>query len=245
LIIRDLILGWIKKRKTTLQVSENNDIDPQVLARLQILQSAELKITNIVNKHLDTLARRRFALVKVDHYGVVQSGDWNKEVQHFVDKVVRPTLSDDEAFAIGPKMNSVFQEMIEDRVAKRVDQIEADLNFDNVTTPEAFERWCAKILEKDGWSASVTKATGDQGADVLARKGNTSIILQCKLYSRPVGNKAVQEAFSAQRHYATQRSAVVTNAGYTNSACELARTTKVLLLHFSDLAGLEMLLGEC
>jgi restriction system protein len=185
-----------------------------------------------------------FALVRVDHYGVVEGSDWNREVQHFVDKVVRPQLSTEEAEAVAPQMKAIFQELIEDRVAARVDEIESRLQFDDVSSPGAFERWCATELEKCGWIASVTKASGDQGADVLAQKEDKSIILQCKLYSSPVGNRAVQEAFSAQRHYAAHRSAVVSNASYTKSAQELARTTRVLLLHFSDLGRLDSLLAE-
>ena len=204
--------------------------------------SARAKITTIVDQHLETLARRRLALAGVDHYGVVRGEAWNKEVQYFADKVVRPALSEVEANAVGMRMNAVFQELIEDRVAKRTDELEAQLNFNAVRTPTDFERWCAKVLENNGWTATVTKASGDQGADVLARKGNQSIVLQCKLYTGTVGNKAVQEAFSAQRHYLTRRSAVVTNAAFTKSAHELARSTRVLLLHCSDLAQLDALI---
>jgi restriction system protein len=95
-----------------------------------------------------------------------------------------------------------------------------------------------------GWNTTVTKASGDQGADVVADKSGVRIVLQCKLYSGPVGNKAVQEAFTAQRHYAVHRSAVVTNAEFTKSARELASTTGVLLLHYSDLTRLDELLSQ-
>jgi len=81
----------------------------------------------------------------------------------------------------------------------------------------------------------MTKATGDQGADVIAEKDGARMVLQCKLYSSPVGNKAVQEAFAAQRHYRANASAVVTNAAYTASAISLAATTGVQLLHYTDL----------
>jgi restriction system protein len=241
MLIRGVALGQIERMRSQNRPAES--LPRKSTPGLPAILRARQKIIKIVDQHLETLARRRIALVKVDHYGVVHGTDWNKEVQHFVEKVVRPQLSAEEAEAVAPQMNSVFQELIEDRVATKVDEIEATNNLDEVDNPAAFERWCANELTKIGWHADVTRATGDQGADVVARKGPETIVLQCKLYNSPVGNKAVQEAFSARRHYGMRRAAVVSNSQYTKSARELANTTGVLLLHSSDLGQLDNLLS--
>jgi restriction system protein len=173
---------------------------------------------------------------------VVEASGWNKEVQHFVDKIVRPNLSQAEAAAIAAKgLSAVAQELIEDRVAARADQIENSLQPTKIDDPVQFERWCANILGKHGWHTTATKSSGDQGADVIAEKAGRRVVLQCKLYSNPVGNKAVQEAFSAERHYRAHASAVVSNAEFTPSARDLARSTGVLLLTPSDLDRLDAL----
>lgn len=235
-----LIFLWMMIPKANHDaVSKSSGVDPNILANLQLVHSARRKVVEVMDKHIETLARRRIALVSIDHYGVVKAEGWKKEVQYFVDTVVRPALTVEEANAIAARMNETFQELVEDRVARRSDDIEAALDFEAVDSPLAFERWCAKILGTKGWTATITKASGDQGADVLARKNDYSVILQCKLYSSPVGNKAVQEAFAAQRHYLTRKSAVVTNAEFTRSARELAASTKVLLLHYSDLSRID------
>jgi restriction system protein len=218
----------------------NNQLSAQ--NKQAIRNQAIFKIKNIIDKHLETLARRRLMLITVDHYGIADGSAWNKEVQRFVDKVVRPELSGPEAAAVAPQMNALFQEMIEDRVRLRSDEIEVSLDFSEQFTPTQFEQWCAKILTSMTWNATTTKASGDQGADVIADKDGTRIVLQCKLYNGTVGNKAVQEAYSAQRHYATNVSAVVTNAVFSTSARELAKTTGVLLLHYTDLTRLDSLL---
>lgn len=106
-------------------------------------------------------------------------------------------------------------------------------------TPIAFENQCAEILELHGWQASTTKASGDQGADVIAIKNGKKIVLQCKLYKGAVGNAAVQQAFSAMTHYGADYSGVVSESVYTNSAIELAATTKTLLLDLDSLPLLE------
>lgn len=234
-----------RKRRSALALrdqssTKNKTIDPSIYVQIQALS----KIKAVIDKHLETLARRRLMLVTVDHYGTVNGSAWNKEVQQFIDKVVRPELSEQEANRIAPNINATFQTMIEDRVRLRSDEIEADLEFSTKLTPNEFEHWCAKVLGAKGWKAITTKASGDQGADVVAEKEGTRIVLQCKLYSGTVGNKAVQEAYSAQRHYAAHASAVVTNSEFTPSARALANTTGVLLLHFGDLTRLDSLLPD-
>ena len=69
----------------------------------------------------------------------------------------------------------------------------SDINV-NSLSPLAFEGYCADLLSNAGWNASITKGSGDQGIDIIAVKNGIKIVLQCKKYSSPVGNKAVQEA---------------------------------------------------
>jgi len=105
--------------------------------------------------------------------------------------------------------------------------------------PFDFETYCAQVLSRAGWKTSTTKRSGDQGVDVLAEKDGKRVILQCKLYSHPVGNKAVQEAFAGARYVGAAGAVVVSNAGFTTSAKRLARSLGVHLAHHSELADLE------
>ncbi|MFC7735490.1 restriction endonuclease [Roseomonas sp. GCM10028921] len=102
-------------------------------------------------------------------------------------------------------------------------------------TPREFEQHCADALAARGWSVTVGRGSGDQGVDVLARKAGRKVVLQCKLYARPVGNKAVQEALAGRGYAGADGAAVVSNAPYTASAHALAARVGVLLLHVSDL----------
>ena len=209
----------------------------QAANRMQLsLVSAEYKIKELVKEHLGTLARRRASTVRVDHYGVVEAANWQKEVQHFVDKVVLPVLSDAEVAAVhGEGLNSVFQRLIETPVAAHQDALKGTRSDIEGLSPFEFEQWCADELEAYGWSATLTKGGGDQGADVVAELDQVRVVVQCKLYSGTVGNKAVQEAFAAQQFYGASHAAVVTNAPFTRSARELAGNTNVLLLHHTEL----------
>ena len=105
-----------------------------------------------------------------------------------------------------------------------------------------FEEWCATRLNALGWQAWTTRASGDQGADVIARKAGKTVVIQCKLYRKPVGNKAVQEAFAAKAHYRAYAAAVVSSNTFTTSAHELAQTTGISLFRADQIEHLDRVL---
>lgn len=95
-------------------------------------------------------------------------------------------------------------------------------------TGREFEEYCAQYLKKYGFrKITVTRASGDQGADILARRHGRTYAIQCKLYQKPVGNSAVQEAFAGKQYYDCDRGMVMTNSTFTKGARELADRTGV------------------
>ena len=74
--------------------------------------------------------------------------------------------------------------------------------------------------------------------DVIAQKGESRILVQCKMYGKPVGNKAVQEAFAGMAYANANIAAVVALNGFTRSARELADRTGVYLISPKDLHNL-------
>jgi restriction system protein len=203
---------------------------------LASLERAERKIADIVGRHIDTLANRRDTLVRSDRYGVVNSSDWSKEVQHFIDKVVRPDLTADESQAIANAgISSVFQRLIEDRVAAYCDTRSVSHVIPVETSPLDFEGMCAAVLRKNGWNASTTKGSGDQGADVVADRAGKKLVVQCKLYSGTVGNKAVQEVLAAKHYYSADIAIVVCRTEYSNSAKQLANISGVEIMTYHEL----------
>lgn len=93
-----------------------------------------------------------------------------------------------------------------------------------------YEYQCAKMLRKRGFSrVKVTQGSADQGIDIIAYKNGKKYGIQCKYYSSPVGNKAVQEAFAGAKYYKCDIAVVMTNNTFTKSAIELAGKTFVLL----------------
>jgi len=106
-----------------------------------------------------------------------------------------------------------------------------------------YELYCLKILANAGWKVSPTKATGDQGVDLIAEMGGQVVCLQCKRYGQPVGNKAVQEVVSGKTFYRGDYAVVVSNASYTQSAKELAQSTGAFLISDEDLIHLNEIIN--
>ncbi|MDP2779528.1 restriction endonuclease [Devosia sp.] len=132
------------------------------------------------------------------------------------------------------RQNAEFRLVFEAPILQQVERLRVAYR-DPSMSPIQFEKWCESALRWSGWSTAATKASGDQGADVVATKDGVKVVLQCKLYSRPVGNAAVQEIFAAKAHYGAAGAAVVSNQVYTPAAQQLARSCGVKLLHADDL----------
>ncbi len=124
-------------------------------------------------------------------------------------------------------------------VFEEVSRVHYDVNM----TPVEYEHYCAAVLQEVKWEARVTKASADQGVDVVADKRGMRIVVQCKKYSKPVGNRAVQEIVAAIAHEGAQRGVVVATSGYTLAAEKLAASNGVLLLHHSQLRNIDRLLA--
>lgn len=108
-----------------------------------------------------------------------------------------------------------------------------------------FEHWCAAQIEEQGWQVRVSKASGDQGIDIEAMKDGMLVGIQCKRYTKPIGNKSVQEAYTGATHYRANKAVVIGTGGYTKAAVELAENTGVILIDAENISAFTSLVrGE-
>lgn len=180
-------------------------------------------------------------LLRTDAYGAEQTAQWVKEINYFIETQIAPSLRRHQHNAFR-RRHAEFVKVIADRVAASSAETPAMQRLAHVKTGADFELFCAEELRRAGWKTKLTRVTGDQGADLVAGKGGVSIVLQCKYYSRPMGNRAVQEVVAARVHEHADRAAMVSNSVYTAAAEQLAQTNSVLLLHHTQLAKLDNLL---
>jgi hypothetical protein len=184
-----------------------------------------------VNEHKAALVRNLERAVQRNDYGAVIDDRRSEALAEFfasinLDRQVIPTSEAIEAVS--------EQLVLRDKQDRLVGFDPASLPADG----HLFENWAAAALSRFGWDAQVTAASGDQGIDVIATRQGRKLGLQCKLYSSPIGNKAIQEAHAGKAFYGAERVGVLSNAPFTSSARDLAAATGVLLLSHHDIPEL-------
>ena len=94
----------------------------------------------------------------------------------------------------------------------------------------AFEYFCADLLLIEGFKdIQLTKASGDNGVDIIAHKNDKMYIFQCKCLSHTCSNKAIQEIVSANTIYKANCLAVICNTDFSDQARMIASVNQVQL----------------
>ena len=161
-------------------------------------------------------------MVQRDDYGNMVTKKWDKERRHFIGSVLVPYLSklghayvpDDK------KRREALYESYNALVDGWADQSALNDDIADITTGQEYERFCADLLIANGESNGLR------------------VVFQCKFYTSPVGNKAVQEAVAARFYERANFAVVISNAAYTPSAETLARTSGTILIHHDDIPSL-------
>lgn len=97
-------------------------------------------------------------------------------------------------------------------------------------TGHDFEHYCANILRQNGYTnVQVTKASGDNGVDVIAERDGIRHAIQTKYYNGTVGNDAVQQVHAGRAMYQCAVGIVMTNSTFTKSAAETAARLGIVL----------------
>jgi restriction system protein len=193
-----------------------------------------------VRKHIQALSVERQKKRIPDRYGNISDEKWRKEVTYFYQRVLYPS----PAFGtVKLPLESAYR-----LINQEVDQHQAKNHTSSMDvaalSPTDFESYCAQQLNEDGWQATTTKASGDQGIDILATRNGRKAVFQCKKKSSPVGNDAVQQVVAGKEYESADYTFVVSNADFTRAARELANKCGVHLIHYSSLSDLKQFLKE-
>lgn len=108
----------------------------------------------------------------------------------------------------------------------------------DVMSGREFEDYVAAKFRSAGYRVSATRSTGDFGVDLIVRKGNVRIAVQCKRHGYPVGIAAVQQVVAGAAIHRCTSTMVVSNQEFTPAAVTLARSHNCKLLGRSRLQTL-------
>ena len=219
-----LLITWISKYciKNLRDLISQKQIKKR---NKELMQYAESKI----EEHKDVLVKKYRQLAYKDDYGIIKTNKYEAELKYFMDNVV------DSEKIFSKEMKSCIIEKIINYMKENVNLNETLFSVNN---PYEFEQKCAQILNENGWDARATSKSLDQGVDVIAEKDGIMVVIQCKLYNKPVGNKAVQEIIAGRDFYKADFAVVASNSTYTISARQLAQNCNVLLMNVDELKTL-------
>lgn len=155
--------------------------------------------------------------------------EWYASVSVDIPKMTSSTL--DKVIIIsyrGKYKNPVKRENVNSFIAANNE--EDTLDILKCTNGVEFERLCAELLLKAGFSdVAETPVAGDRGADLIAYKDDVKYVIQCKGWKATIGNKAIQEVYSAKGLYNADVAVVMTNSVFTEQAISDANQLRVRL----------------
>lgn len=122
-----------------------------------------------------------------------------------------------------------------DRVAREFSkeiEVRNGLTIDDIDSMSGveFEHFLHRLFIYEGYDAKLTKASNDQGADLILTKNGENTVVQAKRYLGAVSNSAIQEVVAAKAYYRCENALVITNSYFTKAAINLALSNKVTLL---------------
>ena len=191
-----------------------------------------------IASHQETLDRKRSQFRYKDDYDIFHNEKWSKEVDYFWQNVIEKQVS--TLRDLPPELLEPL--VIVDLLLDILPQLHVNRPCANELDPREYEKHCAELLNQAGWQTRLTPVTGDQGTDIVAIRDGLSVAIQCKKYSSPVGNAAVQEIIAGRVFEKTRFAVVVATMGFTAHARRLADSAGVLLLHHDELPGLNKML---
>lgn len=265
-ILLGIAVYWIAKYPDRKILREQQAAEEQ--ARLLDERNAQIKanepvvtawkkyIEVAIENHAYSLLQEKKRLTIVDAYGKKDYSGWKNEgFNYFIEKILipdAPRFMGFDFYAASAKYNfnnrSDWKGFAWSAIEAKLNEIQAIQNseysdIEGMTGVE-YEEYCESVLTKSGWTVTGTPGSGDQGVDLIATSGNKRVCIQCKRYSKPVGNGAVQEVVAGMAHWNGTHAVVVSNAGFTKAAQKLAESTGVILVDDIELDNLEKRLDK-
>ncbi|MBI3888214.1 restriction endonuclease [Candidatus Nomurabacteria bacterium] len=209
----------------------------------EVVLSLSSKYADLMNQFNEITYRK---VTTIDAYGEENWDALDKEATLLVEKIGKREGNGDDDIKRWRKsswaMPEEYKKLSENLVIKFKDYYRIrkskPIESGNVTEMSGidFENHLADLLKKNGFdSVTGTPKTGDQGADLIAKRNGKTIIIQAKRYAGTVGNKAVQEVIGAINFYNGDEGWVITNSSFTKSARELANKSGIKLIDGTDM----------
>lgn len=198
-ILEQLPEKWICMLRDMIETSN-------IRALLAVFQNYNVIAFLIRNGYAPKLATKQRQLEYKDFYGDWKFDAWNDELDCFIENRFR--LLKEAAEDIPESIRSLAREgklenyllfdkltcltlPIDDFTSSVVCDMEENEEASGAgqpQLPQEYEVFVGKSFSENGWQVQHIGGTGDQGADLIVTKDDTTAVVQCKFYQKPVGN---------------------------------------------------------
>lgn len=104
------------------------------------------------------------------------------------------------------------------------------LNLIDNMNGKDFEMFIGALLSKNGYkNVTITRTSGDHGADILAEYNGGKYAFQCKRFDKKVSSRPIGEILRGMNYYKCEKGIVITNNYFTKQAIEEAKINNVEL----------------
>jgi restriction system protein len=98
-----------------------------------------------------------------------------------------------------------------------------------------FEKELTKLYNILGYSAQVTKGSGDGGVDIVLKKNDDIAYVQCKAYKSQIGPAPIRELYGVMKADNIHYGIVASFMGFTPGAIEFAERNNIKLIDLDDI----------
>jgi hypothetical protein len=121
---------------------------------------------------------------------------------------------------------------------KHYDQwfVRTQFAFWDALTGRQFEYEVTNLLNKAGYSARLTPASGDKGVDVLLSDGT---IIQCKTHKSRVSPLVARELYGTLQHFKAPRAILISKNGFSKGVYEFVHGKNIALWDVNSLIEMQ------
>ncbi len=105
----------------------------------------------------------------------------------------------------------------------------------NTMTGHAFEQAVANLFRNIGFFADVSNRGGDGGIDIILKKDDRKIAVQCKRYKSSVGPHVIRDLWGTMHYLGFDEGCIVTTTGFTKGVTSFARDKNIFLIDLNDI----------
>ena len=107
-----------------------------------------------------------------------------------------------------------------------------------------FERELGTLYRYLGYQVKSTPTSGDQGIDLILRRGGKTTVVQCKSHKSPVGPAVVRELYGALVASKANDAILACTGGFTRGVRDFVRDKPITLISATELARMGEGVGQ-